>query len=128
MNPQHPLSNNRSFLLALCSVVLLPCFPGRAQTEQSTTLMSQRNSDFYVGPQSDIPGLKSTIQSAVTKTCALPGPGSRVIIPAGSPPDRTTGFSISAVTGGCVQAAVEDRPGISAAPYKLITTSTPGYV
>src|SRR5258705_13850885 len=99
MNPQHPLSNNRSFLLALCSVVLLPCLPGRAQTGQNTTLMSQRNSDFYVGAQSDIPGLKSTIQSVVTKTCALPGPGSHVIIPAGSPPDGTSRLTTSSVPG-----------------------------
>ncbi|MCU1251522.1 MAG: hypothetical protein JWQ49_4551 [Edaphobacter sp.] len=32
MNPQHPMSNHRSFLLALCSAVLLLCLPDRAQT------------------------------------------------------------------------------------------------
>jgi hypothetical protein len=97
-----------------------------AQTEQGPTLMSQLNSDFYVGAQSGAHSYP-TIQAAVTKTCALSTLGSRVIIPAGSPADGTSGYTISAVTGGCVKVSIEDRRAIPPGAYKWTTTGTPAY-
>jgi hypothetical protein len=93
-------------------------------TTQGGTLMPQLNTDFFVG---SVNGFYPTIQDAVTKTCALSsGPaanGARVIIPAGSPLDGTSGYTISTVTGGCVKVAIEDRRAIPAGDYKWVTSA-----
>src|SRR5947209_1244777 len=91
---------------------------------QGGTLIPQLNTDFFVG---SVNGFHSTIQNAVSKTCALSsGPaanGARVIIPAGSPLDGSSGYTISAVIGGCVKVAIEDRRAIPAADYKWATSA-----
>jgi hypothetical protein len=90
----------------LFAAAMLYAFPLAAQSTQGPTIMPQLNTDFFVG---QVPGFYSTIQSAVTKTCALSTLGARVIVPAGSPADGTTGFTISAVTGGCTKVAIIDQ-------------------
>jgi hypothetical protein len=92
----------------LFGVAILHAFSLSAQTEQGPTLMSQLNSDFYVGAQSGAHSYP-TIQAAVAKTCALSTLGSRVIIPAGSPADGVSGFTVSAVTSGCAKVAIIDQ-------------------
>jgi trimeric autotransporter adhesin len=99
----------------LFAAAMLYAFPLVAQSTQGPTIMPQLNTDFFVGQLSgeSWPGFYPTVQSAITKTCALSsGPaanGARVIIPAGSPADGTTGFTISAVTGGCAKVPIIDQ-------------------
>jgi hypothetical protein len=93
-------------------------------TTQGGTRIPQLNTDFFVG---SVNGLHPTIQDAVSKTCApSSGPaanGARVIIPAGSPLDGSSGYTISAVIGGCVNVAIEDRRAIPASDYKWVTSA-----
>jgi hypothetical protein len=91
-----------------------------AHAQQGPVMTPQVNTDYYVGTVS---GFYPSIQNAVTQRCAAGGLGSRVIIPAGSPADGTSGYTISAVTGGCVKVTLEDRRVAPVGDYKWITTA-----
>jgi hypothetical protein len=81
-----------------------------AQSVQGAFSTPQINREYYVG---QVPGFYPTIQSAVTATCAIAsGPGSlgsRVVVSAGSPADGTSGYTVSAVTGGCTKVPIIDQ-------------------
>lgn len=103
---------------------MMYALPAISQSTQGPTIMPQLNSDFYVG---SVVGFYPTIQNAITLRCAASGLGSRVIIPAGSPADGTSGFTISTVTGGCVKVSIEDRRAVPVGAYLWNTTGTPAY-
>jgi hypothetical protein len=60
-----------------------------------------------------VSGFYPTVQSAITQICAISsGPaanGARVIVPAGSPADGASGYTIGAVTGGCTKVPIIDQ-------------------
>lgn len=91
-----------------------------AHAQQSPIVTPQLNTDFYVG---QVKGFYPSIQNAVTLRCAAAGLGSRVVIPAGSPADGTSGFTIAAVTGGCAKVPILDLRGTTAGQYAWISTA-----
>jgi len=107
-------------VLALVVALLLMMEVKIGQAQQAPITTPQLNTDFYVAAVS---GFYPSIQNAVTLRCAASGLGSRVIIQAGSPADGTSGFTISAVTGGCAQVPIIDLRATPPGFYKWISTA-----
>jgi hypothetical protein len=86
-----------------------------AQTALGPSTIPQLNSVYYIGNQTGAKPFYPTLQSGVTGACT--SAGATVIIPAGSPADGNSGYTISAVTGGCVKAAIVDYRVVPAVSY-----------
>jgi hypothetical protein len=99
----------KNFLLALSALVIAFITPLHAQQTMGAIATPQINSTYYVG---SVPGFNSTIQAAVTAACAAGG-NRMVDIPAG----YTGADLISAATGGCTGAPIEDERAVPNACY-----------
>jgi hypothetical protein len=100
-------------LLAIFIVALLLSIGATfAHAQTGPVLTPQLNTQIYPG---QVSGFYPTIQPAVTKGCTLAG--ATVVISPGSPATGTTGWTISAVTGGCTKVTLLDQRVFPWQPY-----------
>jgi hypothetical protein len=86
-----------ALLLSIGATFAHPQSTGPITTPQLNTLI-------FPG---QVSGFYPTIQPAVTKGCTLAG--ASIVISPGSPATGTSGWTISAVTGGCTKASILDQ-------------------